>query len=160
VGTCGDLWRELQIHSIVTLGGVAIDVAPGGGNFLFFTTAAHPEGQVDVVVTNPDGQRSAPLPITFVSPESFDPDGRGKSIDHVWPTLTFVIENRKVVSIALGADAPTFLETPVPVINGEFAFVWAQGSMSGRIVATKEAIGVADVVDWYWVCGLPRKGEE
>ena len=42
----------------MTIGGNAVDVEVSGDISIAATTIAHPEGRVDVIVTNPDGTTS------------------------------------------------------------------------------------------------------
>ena len=50
--------KGFQPGATLTIGGNTVDVEVSGDTRIAATTIAHPEGRVDVVVTNPDGTRS------------------------------------------------------------------------------------------------------
>jgi hypothetical protein len=50
--------KGFQPGATVTIGGTAVDVEVTGDISISATTIAHPEGRVDVIVTNPDGTTS------------------------------------------------------------------------------------------------------
>ncbi len=159
--TGGDTSLQITGSGFQSGATVSVDGIQRGGEILNSTsihvsTPPHAAGQVDIVVTNPDG-RTARLgaAYTYVPPESFDftGDWEGHALAH--PTadrftpahadmeIRFTIQNGRLTSVTCGGSSVPALSPP-PVSNGEFAFVGDGIVMSGRIVSAVTALGTID----------------
>ena len=80
--------KGFQSGATVTIGGTAIDVEVSGDSSISATTIAHPEGRVDVIVTNPDGTTSnLRAAYQYFNPvRDLDPDLRTFTESGVWTT--------------------------------------------------------------------------
>jgi len=115
------------------------------GTSLLITTPAHAAGVVDVVITNPNGQRlRIDKAYEFVDPASFDFNGRwsGVSIDGQDVAVEFVVAKNELVSAACEYSGKITAALSAPVTNGSFS---AEGvdrfRLSGRIVSAGQATG-------------------
>ena len=142
--------------AVVIFGGAhASGVSHSGTSVIFATVPAHAAGLVDVVVSNPDGQ-SARLAdaYTYVSPDSFDPNGEWNG-QTGQVTFRFTVENNRLTTVSCGTSA-TVSFSPAPLVsNGEFAFSREDGvAIAGRMVSAGYAIGTINLApctnsDWY-----------
>jgi hypothetical protein len=110
----------------------------------------HAPGSVDVVVTNFDGQNAVAIgAYTFAAPESFDVNGNWRGVSFAGDfdePFTFTVVNGAVVDITCSTSGLVTLSPPAPIIRGEFSFAGEDGvTVSGRIVAPNEAMGVVNV---------------
>ncbi len=133
--------------AVVIFGGVyASGVSHSGTSVIFATVPAHAAGLVDVVVSNPDGQ-SARLAdaYTYVSPDSFDPNGEwnGQTGQVIF---RFTVENNRLTTVSCGTSG-TVSFSPAPLVsNGEFAFSREDGvAIAGRMVTAGYAIGTINL---------------
>ena len=135
--------------AVVIFGGVhASGVSHSGTSVIFATVPAHAAGLVDVVVNNPDGQ-SARLAdaFTYVSPDSFDPNGEwnGSAVSGT-AEFRFVIENSKLTAVSCGTSGWVNFSPAPSVSNGEFAFAREDGAaIAGRMVSAGYAIGTLNL---------------
>ena len=138
----------VAIFDGVTVGG-RLDTARGT---LFVETPPHPEGTIDIEVSNADGASTRVVAgHTYVPPSSFDLNGewggfQGNGDDR---GFSFTVENGRLVSAfcdnATFAHIPIPLERSVAVANGEFSVSAGERVvLSGRIVSATEAIGKMD----------------
>ena len=112
------------------------------------TTKPHPPGQVDVVVSNPDGQADWPSGgFIFAPPQAFnfngEWDGAAGAVEET--SLRFIVENNLITSVACGEDELPFF-APVAVKNGAFSESRDNRVIfSGRIVSPSAARGTIDI---------------
>ena len=145
----------LTIDGVLVPGRVGSEAEGWTGSFVAVTTPAHAAGRVDIVVTNPDGQSDrVPGGLEYVRPESLDFNGDWYSISGDWDwdqpdTLHFRIENNIVISVACKGKELTY--TPQPSVDrGAFAVLLpGGGSLTGRIVGARVAIGTSNIVGCY-----------
>ena len=116
---------------------------------LHLQTPAHAAGPVDVVVTNPDGQRHrVSAAYSYTAPESFDingawrgysaPLGRRSARHSARPHCRGVLHERCVVRMTLSP--------PLAVVDGAFALSRDDGiALSGSIVSDVSAIGTLNL---------------
>jgi hypothetical protein len=112
------------------------------------TTKPHPAAQVDVVVTNPDGQADWPSGgFIFAPPQAFnfngEWDGAAGAVQEA--SLRFTVENDLLTSVACGGDELTF-SPAAAVKNGAFSESRDHRLIfSGRIVSASAARGTIDM---------------
>ena len=115
---------------------------------IFVQTPAHVAGTLDVVVTNAGGQPGRFVGgYTYVSPESFDFNGRwaGFAWDGSDRSVSFTIQDDGVVRVSCETSTITFSSPPL-VSNGAFSFAQGDGNhMSGKIVSASVAVGTIDI---------------
>ena len=154
--TAGGTWgrivgRAFQAGVRVTIGGRA----PGQIHFqdsttiLFWETAAHPAGPVDVVVTNPGGP-AATLPggYSYASPDSLQFSGSwlGHAGSDYDTEMRFTIQNNMLTSVSCGSLGTVTLPEGVQVANGEFSSAAiADAGITGRIVSVANAVGTINL---------------
>ena len=145
-----------QAGATATVDGVQRSVSVQGSTTIRFSTPAHGTGQVDVVVTNPDGQAARLAgAYTYVPPESFDFNGEwvGYALAHPGAStrfttshgdmeMRFTIANGRLVDVTCGTTSALALAPPPSVSNGQFSFVEGENVViSGRIVSARGAVG-------------------
>lgn len=148
--TGGDTFLEITgtgFHpaATVSVGGINTSVVVQNGTTIHLTTEAHPAGQVDIVVTNPDGQTDWPSGgYIYAPPESFDFNGTwvgGAGPDEDTP-LRFTIQDNLLTSLSCGVSGDLPLSPPSAVSNGVFLVSLETGAtVSGRIVSSTAARG-------------------
>lgn len=119
---------------------------------LFVETPPHPEGVIDIEVSNADGASTRVVGgHIYVPPSSFDLNGawagfQGNGDDR---GISFTVENGRLVRASCdnasfaGVSIP--LESAVPVSNGEFSvYAGERVVLSGRIVSATETTGKMD----------------
>jgi IPT/TIG domain len=143
---------------MVELGGTAIRIFSISSTAIGGETGGHVAGQVDVVVTNADGQVARLAGgYTYVPPQSvdFNGDWHGFIEGEDDTPVRFTIRNNTLTSVSCGTTRPWTVSPSVPVINGEFSFSDDDGTaVSGRIVSTSAArgtirLGTCTVGPWY-----------
>ena len=116
---------------------------------LFVETPPHPEGAIDIEVSNADGASTRVVRgHTYVPPSSFDLTGawdgfQGNGDDR---GISFTVENGRLVRAscdnAIFARVSIPLEGPVAISNGEFSVSAGERVvLSGRIVSATETTG-------------------
>lgn len=134
--------------SKVTFGDVTVtaswDRRDSTGTTLYLVAPPHAAGTVDVLVTNAGGLSYRLLGgYTYALPQTFEFNGTwlGFGMNGEDIPLGFTINKDSLV--ALQCDALVVrLSTPVPVRNGEFTYLGADGiAATGRIVSAKQAVG-------------------
>ena len=128
------------------------DIDMGGevenGTTIRLTTKPHPPGQVDVVVTNPDGQADWPSGgFIFAPPQGFNFNGEwGGAAGAVQESsLRFTVANNVITSVACAGAELTF-SAPLAVKNGAFSESREHRVIfSGRIVSASSARGTIDI---------------
>ncbi|HSC29374.1 MAG TPA: IPT/TIG domain-containing protein [Vicinamibacterales bacterium] len=145
-----------QSGVLVTLGDAVISPLYANSTTIWAEVPAHAPGQVDVVVTNWDGQTGRLSgAYTFALPESFDFNGNWQSDDHDGPPVRFTIQNDGLASVGCGTATTRTFSPPIPVSNGEFSFSGDDGvAFSGRIVSPSIARGTISMapcipMTWY-----------
>ena len=119
---------------------------------LVVETPPHPDGTIDIEVSNADGASTRVVGgHTYVAPSSFDLNGawagfQGNGDDR---GFSFTVENGRLLSAfchnATFAHLSIPLEGSVTVANGEFSvYTGERFVLSGRIVSATEAIGKKD----------------
>ena len=93
---------------------------------------------------------TVPAAYTYVLPDAFDFNGNwvGETDDGSHRFVRFTIENNQLVGASCDDIARTSITPvpPAPVDHGEFVFVGGERlSITGRIVARREAVGTIDV---------------
>jgi hypothetical protein len=139
------------------------------GTTIRLTTKPHPPGQVDVVVTNPDGQADWPSGgFIFAPPQAFNFNGEwggaaaavGGGVQEA--SLRFTVENNLITSVACAGDELTF-PPPLAVKNGAFSESRDHRVIfSGRIVSPSAARGTIDIppcTSMTWVATRTREIE-
>lgn len=154
----GTEFRATGYHSglVVTLGDAVIVPVYSNSTTIWAEVPAHVAGQVDVVVTNSDGQADRLAgAYTFASPQSFDFNGSWTSDDHDGPPVRFTIQNDGLAIVACGTSTTRTFSPPLAVSNGEFSFSSDDGvAFSGRIVSPSIARGTISLAPcipmaWY-----------
>ena len=115
---------------------------------LVVTVPPHAAGVVDIVVSNDDGQ-SASLAnaYTYVSPDSFDPNGEWEG----WAAnghllLHFTIEDGKLTAVSCDSSGTRNFSPAPSVSHGEFAFSLKDSAIfAGRLVTEGDAIGTINL---------------
>jgi hypothetical protein len=134
--------------SKVTFGDVTvharIDQRDRAGTRLYLEAPPHAAGTVDVIVTNAGGLSYRLLGgYTYALPQTFDFNGtwRGFGVNGEDIGLGFTIRHDSLVAI-LCDTLEVRTSPPVPVRNGEFSYLGANGSAAtGRIVSATQAVG-------------------
>ena len=145
----GTGFRHVQGNAVVTFGGIqALRAVNLGLTAILATVPAHAPGTVDVVVKNPDGQ-SARLAnaYTYVSPDSFDPNGEWEgAADGGHVPFRFAVHNGRLTAVSCNTSG-TITLTPAPAVsNGEFSFTREDGLLIlGRLVSARDAIGTINL---------------
>jgi hypothetical protein len=132
---------------VATIDGIPQATFIGNSTLASVSTTAHAAGLVEFVVTNTDGA-SARLTsgYTYALPQSFDANGIWNAyIDLEIPSFRFTIQGNALTSLTCGTASPITFSPPVPVINGEFSFTGAAGSVSGRLLAALQATGTINI---------------
>lgn len=134
---------------VVTFGGVhALTVYWVNATDIIVTAPPHPAGLVDIVVINDDGQ-SAGLAdaYTYVSPESFDPNGEWEGWAVIGQRqLRFTIQDGKVTAVSCDTSGTRNFSPAPSVSNGEFEFsLDGKFIIAGRLVSPRDAIGFIDL---------------
>jgi uncharacterized protein (TIGR03437 family) len=140
----------------VTFGDTAIVVVYASSGTIWILAPAHAAGQVEVIVTDADGQTaSVPGGYTYALPQSFDFNGNWAGWAYDETPMRFTIQNDTLVSASCGASETFTFSPPPPVRNGEFAVAREDGvAISGRIVSTSVATGTfkmgpCTATEWY-----------
>ena len=143
---------------IVELGGTPIKVLSVEAGTIRAKTSAHLAGQVDVVVTNADGQVARLAGgYTYVPVQALDFNGDWQGFYQYYEDdipMRFTIRNNVLTSISCGSS-PT-LSLAVTVINGAFSFRDDGVAVSGRLVSPSTARGTIDLapcIDGNWSAG-------
>ena len=154
MSSAGGAWGTItgtgfQAGVVVTFGGVEAQSAfVLDPQTLYFVTAAHAAGAVDVVVRYPGGSADTVVrALTYVAPESLDFNGSwlAHSGSDYEIDMGLAIEDNRLVSVTCGDSPPVVFTTPHRLSRGEFE-VHDQGvSVSGVIVAEGAAVGTIDV---------------
>lgn len=134
--------------SKVTFGDVTVttrwDRRDAPGTVLYMEAPPHAAGTVDVIVTNAGGLSYRLLGgYTYASPQTFDFNGTwvGYGMNGEDIGLGFTIRQDSLVAIQCDT-LEVRLSPLVPVRNGEFAYLGADGvTATGRIVSAKQAVG-------------------
>ena len=119
---------------------------------LFVVTPPHPDGTIDIEVSNADSASTRVVGgHTYVPPSSFDLNGAwagfpGNGDDR---EISFTVENGRLVRAschnAIFAPVSIPLEGPVAISNGEFSVSAGERVvLSGRIVSATETTGKMD----------------
>ena len=152
--TRGGAWgtitgTDFQSGVTVQLGDTRTSAAMHGSTtVLFWDTAAHAAGTVDLVVTNPGGLSTRlARAYTFAPPESFD--FNGDWIAHAGPhfetDMRFTIRNNVLVSVSCDTSAPLTFAPPPSVRDGVFSFLADGVAIRGTLVSPVNAAGTIDV---------------
>lgn len=154
--TSGGTWGSISGSAFqpgvqVTFGGRA----PGqihvqdSTTILFWETAPHAAGPVDVAVTNPRSQAATLAGgYTYASPDSLA--FSGSWLGHAGPDyeieMRFTIQNDVLTTVSCGTFGTLTLPVPVPVSQGEFSSSGNDGAgISGRIVSAANAVGTINI---------------
>jgi hypothetical protein len=150
--TAGGAWgtingNEFQPGATVTLGNTVVGSAlvRDRTTVLFWTTAPHAAGTVDVTVTNPGGLIGRLIgAYTHAPPQSFDVNGDW--VAHAGPeyetAMRISIRNNALVSFSCGVSGAVIPSVPVPISGGEFAFRGEDGTtISGTVVSPENVHG-------------------
>ena len=127
-------------NATMTIGGAVAHAGPNGPNYFLAVVPPGAAGQVDVVITNSDGQSfTRKNGFTYLPPASFDMNGEWWGITGWMHELemSFTIRNNMLVSASCGGS-PNLVATPVPVTNGSFS---VGNSFSGRVLGYVTAVG-------------------
>ena len=112
---------------------------------LYVQTPPHAAGQVDVVVTNPDGlSGTLPNGYSYVAPGTFDFNGEWEGgTGYDWQTpVRFTIRDNVLVSFRCGDTQVSLPSSQTVVSNGAFSIVEASATtLTGRIVTDTYATG-------------------
>jgi len=133
----------------VTVAGA--EAPPGewdGSTTIWVTTIPHQAGSVDVVVTNPDGQRAvAAGGFTFVPPDSLDFNGEwsGWAYPLFGPgdRMSFTIANNVLVRVSCATQSNFPVPSPPAIAAGTFSSS-AGVKITGKITSPTDAIGTID----------------
>lgn len=133
-------------QATVTVGGITMSVDVQDSTTIHVTTLAHAPAQVDVVVTNPDGQADrADGGFVFAPPQAFDFNGSWAGGFGSDPTFRFSIQNNVLSSVSCGTIDFTW-SPPPSVRNGEFSVFRDDGvGISGKIVSPTTARGTINI---------------
>ena len=110
---------------------------------IYLWTPAHAPGQVEVAVSNQDGERSVvPGGFTFVAPESLDLAGTwvGCAGDHCHLSFGFTIEKGLLTSVSCDGTSYTFTAPP-STRSGQFAVSEQGVTLSGKFFSDNYALG-------------------
>ena len=127
----------------VTLDGVAIRVNVHDGA-IYLQTPPHAVGDVDLVVTNPDGTGATRRGgFTFVLPESLDLNGtwEGLAGEHYDFVLRFTIEKNALTRFSCGSAAEVTFSAPPSTRAGEFSTSGDGMSMQGKFFSPGYGVG-------------------
>jgi len=134
--------------AVLMFDGVPTRVNIHDGDFYWFTRA-HPAGQVDVVVTNPDGQSDRLAGgYTFVFPGSLDINGQweGRAGEHWDFVFRFTVENDTVTSASCDRSAEIRFSSPPSTNTGEFlAAERGVTLLTGEFFSPAYALGEIDM---------------
>lgn len=135
---------------IVEIGGTAATVFSVSSASIRAQTPAHLAGQVDVVVTNADGQVGRLAGgYTYIPVESLDFSGDWQGYYQDGDTdvpVRFTIRNNALTRISCGSSPILTLSPAAPVINGGFSFSGDDGvAVSGRFVSPSAASGTINL---------------
>ena len=142
-----------QLNTTVTFGGERVNAFAGTTTTLYLTTPVHAAGDVDVVVSRPDGQSTTlTRGFTYAPPQSFNfngtwvgyalahpPIGAQNRPLHSDMDMRLTIENNVLTSFTCGGSDIAF--SPAAIVNGEFSLAAEFIPITGRIVAANESIG-------------------
>jgi hypothetical protein len=139
--------NDFQPGATVTLGNIVLRsvLVRDGTTLLFWTSAPHAAGTVDVAVTNPGGLRGRLIgAYTYAPPESFDINGDWMA--HAGPEyeteMRISIRNNTLLSFSCGVSTVVIPSVPVPISGGSFAFQAEDGTtISGTVVSPENVIG-------------------
>lgn len=131
----------------VKVGGIQRSIHLDNGVAIYLTAPDHVAGDVDVVVTNLDGQTVTLIRgYTYALPQSFDFNGdwEGETAQGDYGiSLRFTIRNNTLTSVSCGGSSVSLIVTPpAPISNGQFSFSLDETiSISGRILSASQATG-------------------
>jgi hypothetical protein len=131
-------------------GTLASKVSHVGTTTLLATVPAHAAGQVDLIVTNPDGQ-SARLAdgYTYAAPGSFDPNGEWEGTSRTGTfefRFRFTIESSRLTAVSCDTSGTVSFSPAPSVTDGEFAVSRADGvALAGRLVSPGRAVGTVNL---------------
>jgi hypothetical protein len=111
---------------------------------------AHAAGQVDLVVSNPDGQSGRLADAyTYASPGSFDSNGEWEGTSYTGEVdfrFLFTIQNNRLTAVSCDTSGTVSFSPAPSVSNGEFALSRADGvAIAGRLVSPRLAIGTINL---------------
>lgn len=134
----------------VTVGGIQRSIHLENAVAISLTAPGHVAGDVDVVVTNLDGQTATLIRgYTYALPQSFDFNGDWEGIaarGDYDESLRFTIRNNALTSISCGSSGVLLVTLPAPISNGQFSFSSDEAiSMSGRILSASQATGAIKI---------------
>jgi hypothetical protein len=136
-------------QATVTVGGIQSSVTAQDSTTIHVITHAHAAGQVDVVVTNPDGQADRPPGgYVYAPPQAFDFNGTWSGVtgDDGDMPFRFTIEDNVLTSVSCGGSGPFTHLLRAPVINGAFALSsGADLAIVGRIVSATVSRGTMKI---------------
>jgi hypothetical protein len=133
---------------VASIDGVVQQSFFGTSSVVVLSTTPHAAGPVDIRITNPDGETTfVTAKYSFVPPQSLDFNGTWDAYpaDSEELLFRFTILNNALVSLTCGSSTPVVFSPQPAVVNGEFSFTGTIGSVSGRILAPRDAIGAINV---------------